>query len=58
LVVSWFDEDDSEGEVEIESSKPVTALTGKVMSETESCDEKLSYDELSLTMNWLPEVQI
>ncbi|MCI46055.1 gag-protease polyprotein, partial [Trifolium medium] len=37
LVVSWSDEDDSEGEVEKETAKHVTALIGICMSDEESC---------------------
>jgi len=29
-----------------ESTKKVTALTGKVFSDTESCDEEMAYDDL------------
>jgi uncharacterized protein YjhX (UPF0386 family) len=39
LVVSWSDGDDSEVQVENESAKHVTTLTGKVMSGTESYHE-------------------
>ncbi|MCI15576.1 gag-protease polyprotein, partial [Trifolium medium] len=49
LAVSWSDEDDSEEEVESESAKHVNALTGICMSDTESCDEELSYEELAAT---------
>ena len=45
LIVSWSDVD-SKGEVENESSKNVTALTGRYMSDLESCDEDLTYEEL------------
>ncbi|PNX88587.1 retrotransposon-related protein [Trifolium pratense] len=44
LTVSWSDEDDSEGEVE--SAKHINALTGVCTSDTESCDEELTFDEL------------
>ena len=47
MVVSWSDEDDSKGEVENEYAKHVTALTGKCMSDTKSCDEELTYEELA-----------
>jgi len=46
LVVSWSDKDNSKGDVERESAKHVTALTSRVMSDIESCDEELSYEEL------------
>ncbi|MCI32640.1 gag-pol polyprotein, partial [Trifolium medium] len=46
LTVSWFDEDESEGEVETEAAKHITALTGICVSDTESCDEDISYEEL------------
>lgn len=40
---------DSEGEVENEYAKDVTALTGRYMSDTESCDEDLTYEELAVS---------
>jgi len=46
-IKAWSDEDDSEGEVESESAKHVTALIGRVMSDTESCDGELNYEELA-----------
>ncbi|MCI29225.1 gag-pol polyprotein, partial [Trifolium medium] len=45
LTVSWSEED-SEGEVETEAAKHITALTGICMSDTKSCDEDISYEEL------------
>jgi len=47
LIVSWSDEDDSEGEVENEYAKLVKALTGRCISDSESCDEELAYEELA-----------
>jgi len=47
LAASWSDEDDSEGEVEKESAKHVNALTSICMSDTKSCDEELTYEELA-----------
>ncbi|MCH79544.1 gag-protease polyprotein [Trifolium medium] len=47
LVVSWSDTDDSEGESE--SAKLVNALTGTCMSDTESCDGEVTYEELAVT---------
>ncbi|MCI06236.1 gag-pol polyprotein related [Trifolium medium] len=43
------DEDDSEEDVESESAKHVNALTGICLSDAESCDEELSYEELAAT---------
>jgi len=40
LVVSWSDEGNSEGEVENECAKNVTALIGTCMSDAESGDEE------------------
>jgi len=54
LAVSWSDGDDSEEDVEGESAKHVTALTGRIMSGTESYDEEISYDELAIIYNeWI-----
>ncbi|MCI22700.1 gag-protease polyprotein, partial [Trifolium medium] len=47
LTVSWSDEEESEEEVESEVAKHVIALTGICMSDAESCDEELTYDELA-----------
>ncbi|GAU36127.1 hypothetical protein TSUD_292870 [Trifolium subterraneum] len=49
LNVTWSDEDESEEEGESEVVKHVTVLTGIVTSDTESCDEEVSYDELAET---------
>lgn len=49
LAVSWSDEDNWEGEVENEYAKNVTALTGVYMSDDESGDEELSYEELVIS---------
>ncbi|GAU10045.1 hypothetical protein TSUD_423660, partial [Trifolium subterraneum] len=49
LNVTWSDEDGSEEEGESEVAKHVTVLTGIVTSDTESCDEEVSYDELAET---------
>jgi len=46
LAVSWSDGDDLE-EGNIEQGKHVVALTGRVTFDTESCDEKLTYDKLA-----------
>jgi len=47
LTVSWSDEDVPERDDESKSTKQVTAMTGRVLSDTESCDEELAYDELA-----------
>ncbi|PNX59190.1 gag-protease polyprotein, partial [Trifolium pratense] len=44
LTVSWSDED-SEGEAD--AAKAIHALTGVCTSDTESCDEELTFDELA-----------
>ena len=49
LVVSWSYGDDSEDEVKTESINHVSALTGRIMSDTESCEEEMSYDELAMS---------
>jgi len=53
LAVSCSYGDDSEEDVESESAKHVTALTGRIMSDTKSYDEELSYDELAISYNEL-----
>ncbi|MCI26438.1 gag-protease polyprotein, partial [Trifolium medium] len=49
LTVTWSDVDESEGETESEAAKHITVLTGVVTSDTESCDEEVSYEELAAT---------
>ncbi|GAU23282.1 hypothetical protein TSUD_281770 [Trifolium subterraneum] len=49
LVASWSDEEESEGEKEFEAAKHVRVLTGIVESDTESCDEELTFEELATT---------
>ncbi|PNX91973.1 gag-protease polyprotein [Trifolium pratense] len=47
MTVTWSDEDMSEEEVESETTKHITALTGVYMSDEESCDEELTFDALA-----------
>ncbi|WJX28187.1 beta-glucosidase [Trifolium repens] len=47
LSVSWSDEDDFENEMESKAANHVSALTGVCNSDTESCDEELTYEELA-----------
>ncbi|KAK2435400.1 gag-protease polyprotein [Trifolium repens] len=47
LSVSWSDEDDSENELASNSSNQVNAMTGVCLSDNESCDEDLTYEELA-----------
>jgi hypothetical protein len=49
LDVSWSDRDDSDDEVKAESANHVSALAGRIMSDTESCEEEMSYDELAIS---------
>jgi len=42
-----YDKDVPERDDESESTKQVTAMTGRVFSDTESCDVELAYDELA-----------
>jgi len=46
LAVSWSYGDDSDDEVKAKSANHVSALTGRIMLDTESCEEEMSYDEL------------
>jgi len=42
LTVSWSDDDESEGDEGKESVKHAVALTGRVSSDDDSCDEELN----------------
>jgi len=48
LAVSWSDGDDSKDEGKTESTNHVSALTGRIMSDTKSYKEEMSYDELAM----------
>ncbi|KAK2396391.1 hypothetical protein QL285_058047 [Trifolium repens] len=47
LSVYWSDEDDFEDELESKAANHVSAMTGVCNSDTESCDEELTYEELA-----------
>jgi len=47
LIGAWPDEDISDKDSEYEPIKRVAAFTGRVFSDTESCDEELAYDDLA-----------
>jgi hypothetical protein len=49
LVVSWSDGDESDDEAKAKSANHVSALAGGIMSDTESCEEEMSYDELAIS---------
>ena len=49
LTVSWSKDDESEKDMKNEFTKHVVALTERVTSDDESCDEDLVYDELVVT---------
>jgi len=53
LAVSWSDGDDSDDEVENESGKHASAFAGWVMSDAESYEEELSYEELAISYHEL-----
>jgi len=55
LTTSWSDDDGSEGDGDRESSKQITALTSRVLSNAETCDEDLAYSELADTCKQLEE---
>ncbi|PNX81934.1 gag-protease polyprotein [Trifolium pratense] len=47
ITVSWSDDEVSDNEGDVVSAKQITALTSICASETDSCDEELSYDEFA-----------
>ncbi|WJX89653.1 hypothetical protein P8452_71632 [Trifolium repens] len=47
LSASWCDEDDFVSELASNSSNQVNAMTGVCLSDNESCDEDLTYEELA-----------
>nr|ABN06156.1 gag-pol polyprotein, related [Medicago truncatula] len=48
LAVSWSDGDNFEDEGKTEYANHFSALTGRIMSDTESYEEEMSYDELAM----------
>jgi len=55
LTISWSD-DESKKDGENESTKHVTALTGRFISGDESCE--LVYDKLAVSYKtWMPETR-
>jgi len=55
LTTSWSDDDGSKGDGERESTKQIVALTSRVLSNIETCDEDLAYGELANTCKQLEE---
>jgi len=55
LIASWSDDDVSEEDGEKDSTKQIAALTSRVLSNAETCDEDLTYGELSDTCKQLEE---
>ncbi|GAU35306.1 hypothetical protein TSUD_389310 [Trifolium subterraneum] len=49
MAATWSDEEEYEEGQESEAAKHVTVLIGIVTSDTESCDEEVSYEELEAT---------
>ena len=46
MIISWSDDDESEGDGERDSTKHVAALTGRVFTVAETCDEDVAHDKL------------
>jgi len=51
MIVSWFDDDEADGDGESENAKLVTAITGIIMSKSEFGDEVLYHKELTIPYN-------
>jgi len=49
LTDAWPDEDISDKDSEYEPTKRVATFTGRVFSDTDSCDEELAYDDLAVS---------
>ena len=49
--MAWFDDDGVDGDGESESAKHVTAMTGRIVSESDSSDENLYHEKLIVRYN-------
>jgi len=49
--VSWSDDEEADGDGESEYAKHVTAMTRRIVSESESSNEDLHYEELTVSYN-------
>ena len=49
LVVSWSDGDDSDDKMKAEFGNYVSALISRIMTDTDSCEEEKSYEELAMS---------
>ena len=49
--MSWSDDEEADGDGESESAKHVTAMTRRIVSESESSNEDLHYEELTVSYN-------
>jgi len=48
LTASWSADDESEGDGERELAKHIAALSSRIFSDIESCEEDLAYDDLAV----------
>jgi len=46
MIVSWSDDEEADGDEESDTTKRVTAMTGRIESESESGDEDLYYEKV------------
>jgi len=50
--VSWFDDEKADGDEESDTAKRVTAMTGRIDPESESGDEVLYHEKLTIPYNY------
>jgi len=52
MIVSWSDDEEAYGDVESDTAKRVTAMSGRVESESESGDEDPYYEKVTVPYNY------
>lgn len=51
MIVSWSDDEEPNGDGESETTKHVAVMTGRIVSESESGEDVLYHEELTVPYN-------
>jgi len=52
MIVSWYDDEEADGDVESDTAKCVTAMTGRVEYKSESGDEDPYYEKVTVPCSY------